>query len=195
MSNLLSYRQESYRKIIHISSSIFPLLLYCFGKNLFQYFIIIPLILLISLDYLRKDILIINKIYFIFFRNVTRKNEHNSVSGSTWVFIGIVLTTLFFNEKIAIISLLVLSFSDSAAALIGIKHGDTILFNKSLEGSFSFFISTVVIITLLTNFSTILIISFSAIITIVELIPFFKINDNLLIPLTTGTLLYLGGVS
>ena len=195
MSNLLSYRQESYRKIIHISSSIFPLLLYCFGKNLFQYFIIIPLILLISLDYLRKHILIINKIYYNFFRNVTRENEHNSVSGSTWVFIGIVLTTLFFNEKIAIVSLLVLSFSDSAAALIGIKHGKTILFNKSLEGSFSFFISTVVIITLLTNFSTILIISFSAIITIVELIPFFNINDNLLIPLTTGALLYLGGVA
>ena len=96
MSNLLSYQQESFRKIIHISSSIFPLLLYCFGKYLFQYFIIIPLILFISLDYSRRHILIINKIYFTLFRNVTRKNEYNSVSGSTWVFIGIILTTLVF---------------------------------------------------------------------------------------------------
>ena len=193
MSNLLSYRQESYRKIIHISSSIFPLLLYLLGKYLFQYLIIIPLLLLIILDYSRKYYSIINNIYFMFFRNVTRKNELNSVSGSTWVFIGIILTTLIFHEKITIISLLVLSFSDSAAALIGMKYGKTILFNKSLEGSISFFITTIIIISLFTNISILLTITFSAIITTIELIPIYKINDNLLIPLATGTLLYIGG--
>ena len=37
--------------------------------------------------------------------------------------IGAALTTLIFNEKTAIIGLLVLSISDSLAAIVGIKFG------------------------------------------------------------------------
>ena len=56
----------------------------------------------------------------------------------------------------AIIALLVMSLSDSSAALIGIKFGKTRLFNKTLEGSLSFLITTYVIISLLSPASIML---------------------------------------
>ena len=39
-----------------------------------------------------------------------------------------------------------MSFSDSAAAIIGKKYGKTKIFNKTLEGSFAFLITSFIIV-------------------------------------------------
>ena len=78
------------------------------------------------------DLLYEGEIYYKLFTIVTRPHEKNKLSGASWVFIASAVTTVLFNEKIAIISLLTMSLSDSAAAIIGIRYGSTKLYNKSL---------------------------------------------------------------
>ena len=192
MPILNNFKNEFYRKIIHLSSSLIPTSIYLYGKKTVLPFIIFISLLFITIDILRIYNQNIKKIYNNFFSNVTRRNENNKLSGASWVFLGSSLSLLLFDEYTCIISLLVLSISDSIAAIIGIKYGKTKLFNKSLEGSSAFLFSSTIIILILSQKS--LFTSYAAIITttIVELFSNDIINDNISIPLVCGTILTLG---
>ena len=135
MSSLLAYKEELYRKIFHLASSIIPILLYFFGKDAFLPWILIIAIVFPIIDYLRKYSSILYCIADKIFQKITRPEEINQITGASWVLIGAGITILLFNQKVAIISLLIMSISDSLAAIIGIKYGNTIFFNKSLEGT------------------------------------------------------------
>ena len=193
MHNELIYKNEVYRKLIHLSSLFFPWLLWMIGKKMFLSFMAPILCFFILLDYIKHSFPKIRDLYYYFFNDVTRENEHDTVTGATWVFIGIISTVVLFNQQIAIISLMVLSISDSMASLIGIKYGKTKLLKKTLEGSFAFYLSTFLILSIFTKLSTTYAIISSMIITVAELID-INVNDNIRIPLTTAILLYLGGI-
>ena len=195
MHNPLTYRQEIYRKFIHLSSSVIALALWYFGKETFLPWLIGVAIILPLLDYGRHHIDLLRRIYTYFFTIFTRPIEYRNLSGASWVVIGAALTTLIFNEKTAIIGLLVLSLADSAAAIIGLKFGKTYLFNKSLEGSAAFFIVAFLIVFYLSPaFFLINLITVSSA-TAVELFSTARMNDNLFIPLVTAFILTLGGVT
>jgi len=195
MHDSLTYRQEIYRKFIHLSSSVMALALWYFGKETFLPWLIGVAIILPLLDYGRHHIDLLRRIYTYFFTIFTRPIEYRNLSGASWVVIGAALTTLIFNENTAIIGLLVLSLADSAAAIIGLKFGKTYLFNKSLEGSAAFFIVAFLIVFYLSPaFFLINLITVSAA-TAVELFSTARMNDNLFIPLVTAFILTLGGVT
>ena len=192
MHNTLTYKHELYRKGVHLSSSIFPFMLYLLGKQFFLIYILPFMVICIFLDYAKSSFQIINNIYFYFFRIVTRSSEYKKPTGATWVFTGIILTVLLFKENIAITSLIILSISDSMAAIIGLKFGKTKLFSKTLEGSFAFYLSTFLIISITTNLPLSYAILISIVTTFSELVK-LKINDNVIIPLTAGLLLMIVG--
>ena len=195
MHDSLTYRQEIYRKFIHLSSSVMALALWYFGKETFLPWLIGVAIILPLLDYGRHHIDLLRRIYTYFFTIFTRPIEYRNLSGASWVVIGAALTTLIFNENTAIIGLLVLSLADSAAAIIGLKFGKTYLFNKSLEGSAAFFIVAFLIVFYLSPaFFLINLITVLAA-TAVELFSTARMNDNLFIPLVTAFILTLGGVT
>ena len=194
MPDLLTYHQEVYRKLIHISSSSIAILLWYLGKDVFLPWILSATILFPLLDYLRKDVPLLKNIYFTLFGIVSRPNEHQALSGASWVFMGAGATIFLFNEKVAIIALLVMSLSDSAAAIVGIRYGSTKLFNKSLEGAIAFFITTNVIIYFASSASLLFILFTSICIAIIELFSTPKLNDNILIPVATALILTLGGI-
>jgi len=194
MPEMLTYQREVYRKLIHISSSSIAILLWYYGKDIFLPWILLTATIVTLFDYSRKHILFIRKLYFHFFGIVTRFNEHLALTGASWIFMGAGATIYLFNEQVAVIALLVMSLSDSAAALIGMKYGQTQLFNKSLEGSIAFFTTTYFIIILLTPASLIVILLTTFIVTAIELFSTQKFNDNIFIPLATGILLTLGGI-
>ena len=112
MHDPLTYHQEIYRKIIHLSSSVFALALLYFGKETFLPWLIGVAIILPLLDYGRHHIDLLRRIYTYLFTVFTRPIEYRNLSGASWVVIGAALTTLIFNENTAIIGLLVLSLSD-----------------------------------------------------------------------------------
>ncbi|MDP6133502.1 MAG: hypothetical protein QF856_02790 [Candidatus Marinimicrobia bacterium] len=194
MHDPLSYRQEIYRKLIHLSSSCIPFMLWYFGKDTFQPWIISCAIILPILDYGRRHNKFLYRIYSNLFITFTRPIEQGILSGASWVIIGAAVTIFIFNENTAIIGLLVLSIADSAAAIVGIKFGKTQLFSKSLEGSTAFFITATIIVFSLS--SAAVYVNFIAVIaaTIVELFSTPRINDNLLIPMVLALILTIGGV-
>ena len=195
MHDPLTYHQEIYRKFIHLSSSVIALALWYFGKETFLPWLIGVAIILPLLDYGRHHIDLLRRIYIYFFTVFTRPIEYRNLSGASWVVIGAALTTIIFNENTAIIGLLVLSLADSAAAIIGLKFGNTHLFNKSLEGSAAFFIvAFLIVFSLSPAFFLINLIAVSAATTI-ELFSTARMNDNLFIPLVTAFILTLGGVA
>ena len=194
MHDPLNYRQEIYRKLIHLSSSCIPFMLWYFGKDTFQPWIISCVIILPILDYGRRHNKFLYRIYSNLFITFTRPIEQGILSGASWVIIGAAVTIFIFNENTAIIGLLVLSIADSAAAIVGIKFGKTQLFSKSLEGSAAFFITATIIVFSLS--SAAFYINFIAVIaaTVVELFSTPRINDNLLIPMVLALILTIGGV-
>ena len=195
MHDSLTYRQEIYRKFIHLSSSVMALALWYFGKETFLPWLIGVAIILPLLDYGRHHLDLLRRIYTYFFTVFTRPIEHRNLSGASWVVIGAALTTIIFNENTAIIGLLVLSLADSAAAIIGLQFGNTHLFNKSLEGSTAFFIVAFLIVFYFSpGFFLINLIAVSAS-TAVELFSTARMNDNLFIPIVTASILTLGGVA
>ena len=194
MPDMLTYHQEVFRKMIHMSSSCIAILLWYFGKDDSLPWILLAAILFPILDCSRKYIPSIKKLYFKLFGIVTRPYEYQVLSGASWVFMGAGLTAYLFNEKVAVIALLVMSLSDSAAALIGIKYGTTRLFNKSLEGTFAFLISSYLIIIILSSASLMLLLIASITATAIELFSTPKFNDNILIPIATAFILTLGGI-
>ena len=195
MHDPLTYRQEIYRKFIHLSSSVIALALWYFGKETFLPWLIGVAIILPLLDYGRHHIDLLRRIYTYYFTVFTRPIEYRNLSGASWVVIGATLTTIIFNENTAIIGLLVLSLADSAAAIIGLQFGNTHLFNKSLEGSTAFFIVAFLIVFYFSpGFFLINLIAVSTA-TAVELFSTPRMNDNLFIPLVTALMLTLGRVA
>ena len=194
MPDILAYHQEVFRKFFHIASSSIAILLYFLGKEVLLPYILAAAILFPILDYSRKYIPYLKTIYITLFGIITRPYEYHGLSGASWVFMGAGVTTYLFNEKAAVIALLVMSLSDSAAAMIGIKYGNTRLFNKSLEGSLAFFITTYVIIFSFSTASILLTLITTIIATAIELFSTRKLNDNILIPVATAFILTLGGI-
>jgi len=194
MHEPLNYRQEIYRKLIHLSSSCIPFMLWYFGKDAFQPWIISCAIILPILDYGRIHNKFLHRIYKNLFITFTRPIEQGILSGASWVIIGAAITIFIFNENTAIIGLLVLSIADSAAAIIGIKFGKTQLFSKSLEGSTAFFITaTIIVFSLSSEAAYVNFIAITAA-TVVELFSTPRINDNLLIPMVLALILTAGGL-
>ena len=148
----------------------------------------------ISLDVARHHIKFLGKLYLTFFSIVTRDIEkrQNNVTGASYYLLGCLIVVYFFEDiNLIMASLLVMSISDSVAALIGVKYGKTKIYgNKSLEGSFSFFLSTLIILYIfMPSFSSFEYVIISILITLVELFSFYRINDNLTIPVFSAILL------
>ena len=193
MSNF-GYKNEILRKIIHLFDSIIPLSLFFISRDALLLLLAPITFIFILLDIGRHYISYLGKLYLNFFNIVTRdvEKKKNNVTGASYYLLGCLIVVYFFDDlDIIMASLLIMSISDSFAALVGVKFGKTKIYgNKSLEGSFAFFISTIIILYIfinnLTSFEFLII---SILITFVELLSFYRINDNLTIPVFSAILL------
>ena len=194
IDNELKYNNEILRKLIHLADSIIPLSLFYITKD-HLLFILLPItILFVVIDFSRHHIKFISNIYSFLFDRVTRtiEKKDKNFTGATYYLIGCLITIYFFNDiYIIITSLLIMSISDSFAAIIGIRYGSTKIYNnKSLEGSFAFLLVTILLISILIpNLSLFALIFISISVTLVELFSFHKINDNLTIPISAAILI------
>ncbi len=194
IDNQLKYKDEFLRKIIHLFDSIIPLSLFFIERETLLIILLPITITFIFLDFTRHYISIVEKIYSSLFDRVTRsvEKEKNNVTGASYYLLGCLITVYFFQDiSIIISSLLIMSISDSFAALIGIRYGNTKIYNgKTLEGSFAFLLSTIIILSIFSvNLNLYALIFISISITFVELFSVYRINDNLTIPICSAILL------
>ena len=180
----MSYKYEVIRKLIHFSNLLIPLLLFYYSKDLILK-ILIPLsIIFISLDYLRINTSKVASFYDKYFSLITREFEFNHFTGASYVFFSSCVIIIFFPLEVAIPSLLIMSISDSVAAIIGLRYGKVKLYSKTLEGTIAFFLTSTLIILLFSRIELLPGMIAVIISTLVESSDFLNIDDNLSVPLS-----------
>tara|TARA_Y100000768_G_scaffold216809_1_gene163439 strand:+ start:7573 stop:8154 length:582 start_codon:yes stop_codon:yes gene_type:complete len=128
------------------------------------------------------------------FGPIMRRSEKLSFSGLPFYALGVALTIYLFPEKIAVLAILFLIFSDPIASIVGVYLGkDRLLPNKTLQGTIAAFMScfclSMIYFLMINNNSKNIIIFafFSAVVgALSELVSAFNIDDNLTIPVLSG---------
>ena len=184
---------ELLRKLLHLSNLIIPFTyLFYFNSKVEVLIILLPITLLASLiEYLRINSISVKNIFDKYLFSMLRNHEKSGkYTGATWVFISSTLSIGIFPKDIAIISLIYMSIGDTAAGLIGRKFGRIKIYNKTLEGALAGFIVCLIVglmIDLNLSKTVVAIGALSA--AIIEFMP-ISIDDNLRIPLFSGTVMY-----
>ncbi len=179
------FRKEVRRKGIHLLSAgfviVFVLASDFWGKKIALFLLTALLLLLLEIDYVRVELR--RKIPFVW--RLWRRREENRFGGQVFFLIGTIISLAVFDFPIALAAILMTTFGDMAAALIGKRFGHVyVTKERSLEGIVgefivNFFIGAIII----TNFWIVLVMSLTA--TIVES-AVDRLDDNLLIPLFAG---------
>ncbi|HHV36516.1 MAG TPA: phosphatidate cytidylyltransferase [Candidatus Cloacimonetes bacterium] len=183
---------ETLRKSIHLSSLVIPLSYrYILNYNKNHAFILVLIALIISLivemrRFWQKSF---RRTFYLMFGNILRKHELKSFTGATYLLLSSLLCIAFFNPEIAAASIAFLSIGDTFAALIGINFGRRkfIRNGKSLEGSLACFVSCL-IFGLFWLKNPWLAVSGALIATVAEL-ALIKLDDNIVIPLSSGLIM------
>ncbi len=183
---------EILRKVVHLATLIIPVGYALTTEKMVLLFLIPFFLAFFTVDLLRHfhpKIAALFRKYF--FGRVLREEEKSTWMGASYFLFSTILTIILFPKSIAIMSILILILSDTAAALIGKGFGRIQIFEKTLEGSLAFLLTSLLIVWVSPN-SNHLFGSLAAIgATLVEVFP-IKVNDNLTIPLVAGTIMFFG---
>lgn len=191
----IKYRDELYRKLIHLTSLSIPIVYYFITTETAALILAILAGLALIIDLARYLHPEVGKIFYKIFGFLLRKHEldhkKKNLNGATYVLISALIAVLIFPKVIFITAFSILIVSDSLAALIGRKFGRRKFLSKSLEGTLTFFISACIVILFtpkVGGFIEEYLIGFiSAFVgAIIENISFSLIDDNLSIPLSVG---------
>lgn len=132
-------KHELLRKALHSYIGVFTLWLYTLGVNQKQ--LIAPLSVLFAViftnDYIRFQNPELNKKICKQFWFLIRESEVNSYNGTLWFLVGLVLVFSVAPKDISLMSVLLLSWADTAASTVGRKWGrytPKVVEGKSLAG-------------------------------------------------------------
>jgi dolichol kinase len=195
----IHYKDEVYRKLIHLTSLSIPVVYYFITREL-ALKILIPLtILSIILDLGRYLYPQIGRFFYLIFGFLLRAheldNKKRNLNGATYVLISAVVCVIIFPKIFFITAFAVLIISDSSAALIGRKWGKHKFIFKSLEGTVAFFISACFVVLLSPKINGTIVeyiigILAVAVGAIAENISYGWADDNLSIPLSVGFVMW-----
>ncbi len=142
----ITYRQEIFRKLIHLCSLSIPII-YAFITRQTAIVILACLFVpVLVIDLARHWIPPLERLVRRIFGNMMRKHELDEhrilLNGATYVLLSALLCVLIFPKIVAITAFAVLIVSDISSALFGRKFGKRKFLDKSLEGTTAFWISS-----------------------------------------------------
>ena len=185
--NKMNFKNEFYRKLIHLASVIIPMsYYYFFSREIILLILLFVSICFIIIEILRINNLLINQIFFKVFGLMIRKSEKKKFTGATITFISCFFLIMIFEKNIAVYSMLILCISDAIAAIVGKKWGKNKIFDKTFEGSLTFFLISTLIGLLFLDIKILGLLISSIIATVAELIP-SPINDNIIVPFSVAS--------
>ncbi|MCM1985881.1 diacylglycerol/polyprenol kinase family protein [Methanococcoides seepicolus] len=175
--------KEFFRKSIHVVSLSIVFIYYYLGKDFTLDFLTLVLCFVLLIDFFRVEkgvkVPIVWKLY--------RSKEKDKLSGTSYFLIGSIIAISIFSKEVASAAILMTTFGDSAAALVGISYGKRWIKNlpdRAWEGVISeFFVNLVIGYLFLSNWIVALTMALAA--TIIETL-IYKLDDNLIIPLFSG---------
>ena len=134
------HRHEIPRKALHLSIGFFTLNLYSRGTQTpaIHPWLLAALIPIASMDYLRHTFPGLNRIYIKVMGALMRESEVDGWNGVIWYLLGAWTVLRFYPKDVAVMSVLLLSWCDTAASTVGRLYGrytPRIRKGKSLAGS------------------------------------------------------------
>jgi phytol kinase len=201
----LNFKRELARKFVHLLS-VLILIIYIFASDIFNVKIalmILVFILIVSLEFEYFRIEVGNKIPILgrVWKYVRRDKEKGKIGGDVFFIVGAILVLAIFDLRIAMVAMLMTTFGDAAAALIGKKYGKHWLKHlkeRAWEGIFAeFFVDVFIGImvffwgfwsnpSLFYNWQLWIVVGvMSFVATAVETL-IYKMDDNLVIPVFSG---------
>jgi dolichol kinase len=199
----IPFSSELWRKALHLVSLAIPIIYTFLSRDYALRIIFVITIIAIIIDILIKEENFVQRIIFKFFGKIFRKYERSGFvfNGATWMLISATINMLIFPKILTVTSFYILVIADACSALFGKRFGKTKFLNKSLEGSIAFCISgSLVLIAVGIGFSAPLAFFVSGLIgvglaSIVEASSaFLRVDDNLGVPLTLSSILWLGSL-
>lgn len=184
------------RKIWHIVGVLVIFFLFqLMPLDIAKYSIVICTLAFVSIDIFRKKHPQLNTFFVQIFKPIIRQHEINSYAGTTFLFLGVMILILIFPPIIISLSLLFLAFADPFASYFGIKYGkDKIYGDKTIQGFLAAFIICMVLTVgyLFFNdfaYDRVILVGLLAGLlgALAELVPIFKLDDNLTIPVVSGS--------
>ncbi|MDG6244118.1 MAG: SEC59/DGK1/VTE5 family protein [Methanolobus sp.] len=178
----ISFANEIMRKGIHLTSIIIILVYALFDKQATQLLLIAYLVIILGIEHLRLD----RGIRLPVLHVLLRRKELAGMGSYVYFTLGALVAVSVFSKDVAFAAILMTTFGDMTAALIGKRYGRTRIFSngKSLEGSVAeFVVNLLIALILLGNPAIAFFMAFVA--TYVET-TFVKIDDNLAIPVFSG---------
>jgi len=188
------------RKVWHMTTVSLMAFVYAFApQKVSMTCLIIGLVLFIPADFLRQRSEALNDLLLHLFRPIMRDSETKGLAGTTYLVAGVGIIILFFPREIVLLSMLYLAFADPFASYFGILYGkDKIFGHKSVQGSLAAFLICTLLTALylhtygmLTDHLLIVSLLGGLIGCLGELIPFWKLDDNLTLPVFSATFLWL----
>jgi phytol kinase len=183
------FLQEISKKIIHITILIVLVIYFTIknqaGQQTALLFLIALLIIFLVLEYFRLDL----DFKIPFFHKFIRSKEEHSASGVIFFLSSAIIALAAFDTSIALAALLMTTFGDMLAAVVGARHGTTILFrNKTVVGFVTELITNLVVaviisLTFSVNIYILIVMAFAA--TITEIMV-DELDDNLIVPIVSG---------
>lgn len=187
-------KNEISRKVVHLSSAIIPLsyLYLVHDKDIMVMILATASLFAFIIELLRKNNKNIKNLFNHWFGSMLRENESKGdLTGATWLLSGWTITTYSFEMIVAVPALMFLAIGDSFAAIVGKLYPLGKIGKKTISGSIAGLIISFGIVLLISNTLPPIVILFGAFgAMLIELLP-LKINDNLTIPIFSGTIMVL----
>ena len=201
MPDLLSFKRELYRKLVHSLSIFIPIIYLFVSKNTMIFVILFFSIMMITIDYYRRYKNFISLYFNALFSKIVRKNENNKPMSATYLIIAALIIIVLVPEQLKFIPILSISYCsicDTSAAIFGMKYGKIkIINNKTLEGTLAFVISCIMmnflfIVTNIIPYNSSIFIIFIYLPILLSIVELFTKTeyDNLTVPLFGSFLLY-----
>ena len=139
------------------------------------------LILFLILEYFRLEL----GWRMPFFSHFIRPKEENRMYGVIYFLLATIISLAVFDHKIALAALLMTTFGDMTAALVGKRYGTTLIYrNKTWDGFIGELLVNLVVGFLILD-SIYVILGMAIIATVVETLV-DELDDNLIIPICSG---------
>ncbi len=189
MTELLSYRREVIRKAVHMMLAVFGFFLLGTDFPYIPHLFVIYTVGYVIIDLVRIKSRRVGDWFDKFFGVMVRRSERNHITGATWAFVGITASVLLFDTPVVRVAILIIGISDALAALVGQKYGRTRLGDKTLEGSLTFFITSLAIVIFISDLPPLYSAGVAVFATLLELVSGKFLNDNLAVPLFTSAII------
>jgi len=144
-------------------------------------------------EFTRMRVKAVNKVVIFFMKPFMREHEKNSMSGFPFYALGVSLALFLFPEKIGVLAVIFLVFSDPISSYFGILYGkDKILPNKSLQGTVAGYLTCYSVTLVYTLFyvepsvEVLVFAMFGGLIGAISELLSELVDDNLTIPVVSG---------